>query len=99
MFPNLPLGVTCGGNGKPHLELRARPLFNPRREPVCLRCVVRRGETPNRVRFLLLSAPREFVMTVPRAYPAEKAQTKFQHTIYIVGLAGTAVFVTFLAFV
>jgi hypothetical protein len=42
---------------------------------------------------------REFVMTVPRTYPAEKAQTKFQHTIYIVGLAGTAVFVTFLAFV
>ena len=38
-------------------------------------------------------------MTVPRAYPAEKAQTKFQHTIYIVGLAGTAMLVTFLAFV
>jgi hypothetical protein len=37
-------------------------------------------------------------MTVPRAYPAEKAQTKFQHTIYIVGLAGTAMLVTFLAF-
>ena len=42
---------------------------------------------------------REFVMTVQRAYHAEKTQTKFQHTIYIVGLAGTAVFVTFLAFV
>ena len=38
-------------------------------------------------------------MTVSRAYPTEKAQTKFQHTIYIVGLAGTAMFVTFLAFV
>ena len=38
-------------------------------------------------------------MTVLRAHHAEKAQTKFQHTIYILGLAGTAMFVTFLAFV
>jgi hypothetical protein len=38
-------------------------------------------------------------MTVPRTYHAEKAQTKFQHTIYIIGLTGTAMFVTFLAFV
>ena len=69
-------------------------MFNPRLERVlpAVRCSAR--VNPESGAFA-----REFVMTVQRAYHAEKAQTKFQHTIYIVGLAGTAVFVTFLAFV